>query len=286
MHIESPNREIPYSGGAGTGRTSNDKLDNNGYPIQNCPAAGQLPLPDLDICPVQGGEFLRGDDNSEYDDEKPAHRVQISGFYMGKFSVTQRLWEAVMDNNPAKFKGEQRPVEMVSWEDTQFFLDKLNAREDIQTFIRQLTPPGTKFRLPTEAEWEYAARGGQYSQGYKYAGSDRLKQVGWYRENSNDQTQKVGQLLANELGLHDMSGNVYEWCQDWFDDKYYATCQQHGVINNPQGPATGTYRVVRGGSYFYASLGCRSVYRGHDLPEERYGNVGFRLVLPFQAAGG
>ncbi|MCI5146838.1 MAG: formylglycine-generating enzyme family protein, partial [Candidatus Electrothrix sp. AR3] len=136
------------------------------------------PLPDLELCPVEGGEFLMGDDDGEYDREKPAHPVHISGFYMGKFPVTQQLWQAVMGKNPASFKGERRPVETVSWKDAQAFLDKLNAREDIQTFIRQLNPPGTKFRLPTEAEWEYAARGGQYSQGYTYAGSDRLKQVG------------------------------------------------------------------------------------------------------------
>jgi formylglycine-generating enzyme required for sulfatase activity len=249
-------------------------------------AAGQLPLPDLELCPVEGGEFLMGDDNSEYDDEKPAHRVRVSGFYMGKFSVTQRLWEAVMENNPARFKGEQRPMETVSWKDAQAFLDKLNAREDVQTFIRQLNPPGIKFRLPTEAEWEYAARGGQYSQGYKYAGGDLLKQVGWYEENSNDQTPEVGQLLANEFGLHDMSGNVWEWCQDWFDDKYYAECKKTGIVHNPQGSATGTRRVIRGGSYFFASLDCRSVLRGRHLPEERNDSLGFRLVLPFQTAGG
>jgi sulfatase modifying factor 1 len=232
------------------------------------------PLPDLDLCPVQGGEFLMGDDKGEYDDEKPAHSVRVSGFYMGKFSVSQRLWEAVTENNPAKFKGEQRPVETVSWEDAQDFFSQLN----------KLT--GKDFRLPTEAEWEYAARGGQYSQGYKYAGSDRLKQVGWYSENSNDQTQEIGQLLANELGLHDMSGNVYEWCQDWFDDKYYAECHKRGIVENPKGPATGTYRVIRGGGCFHDPLRCRSVGRDRGLPGERYGSVGFRLVLPFQAAGG
>ncbi|MCI5223213.1 MAG: formylglycine-generating enzyme family protein [Candidatus Electrothrix sp. AR4] len=244
------------------------------------------PLPDLDLCPVDGGEFMMGDDNGKFDREKPAHRVRVSGFYMGKFPVTQRLWEAVLENNPANFKGERRPVETVSWEDAQSFLDKLNAREDIQIFIRNLAPPGTKFRLPTEAEWEYAARGGQYSQGYTYAGSDRLKQVGWCSENSNGQTQEVGQMLANELGLHDMSGNVYEWCQDWFDEKYYAECQQHGVIKNPQGPDTGAFRVIRGGGYFGDPLYCRSVDRNLDLPGERYGHFGFRLVLPFQSAGG
>ncbi|MCI5140546.1 MAG: formylglycine-generating enzyme family protein [Candidatus Electrothrix sp. ATG1] len=167
----------------------------------------------------------------------------------------------------------------------QSFLNKLNAREDVQAFIRQLDPPGTVFRLPTEAEWEYAARGGIYSQGYTYAGSDRLKQVGWYEDNSDDQTHEVGQLLANELGLHDMSGNVWEWCQDWFDDEYYKKCHKRGVVENPQGPETGSLRVLRGGSYFGSSVYCRPVYRNRSAPGDRGGNVGFRLVLPFQAVG-
>jgi formylglycine-generating enzyme required for sulfatase activity len=247
---------------------------------------GTHSLPDLELCPVEGGEFMMGDDNGEHDDEKPAHRVRVSGFYMGKFPVTQRLWESALKNNPAKFKGERRPVETVSWEDTQSFLDKLNAREEVQGFIHELDPPGTEFCLPTEAEWEYAARGGKHSQGYKYAGSDRLKQVGWYIENSNNQTQEVGQLLANELGLHDMSGNVREWCRDWYDDEYYAACHKRGVVVNPQGPDIGTHRVLRGGSSFGTPLFCRAVLRDHDPPEYRYDFIGFRLVLPFQSAGG
>ncbi|MCI5140544.1 MAG: formylglycine-generating enzyme family protein, partial [Candidatus Electrothrix sp. ATG1] len=116
------------------------------------------PLPDLDLCPVKGGEYLMGDDSSEYDIEKPAHSVRVSGFYMGKFPVTQLLWQEVTGDNPADFKGEHRPVENVSWKDAQSFLDKLNAREDVQAFIRQLNPQSTEFRLPTEAEWEFAAR--------------------------------------------------------------------------------------------------------------------------------
>ncbi|WLE98464.1 MAG: formylglycine-generating enzyme family protein [Candidatus Electrothrix communis] len=243
------------------------------------------PLPDLDLCPVKGGEFIMGDDNSEYDDEKPAHSVHVAGFYMGKFQVTQRLWESVTGDNPSDFKGERRPVETVSWEDAQTFLDKLNARAEVQDFIRQLDPPGTKFRLPTEAEWEFAARGGIYSQGYTYAGSDRLKQVGWHDKNSDDQTHEVGLLLANELGLHDMSGNVWEWCQDWFSDKYYEECHKRGTVENPQGPDKGALRVLRGGSSFFSPVSCRSVRRANLEPEIRSRGLGFRLVLPFQAAG-
>ena len=243
------------------------------------------PLPDLDLCPIAGGEFIMGDDNSEYDDEKPAHPVRVSDFYMGKFPVTQQLWQEVTDDNPSDFKGERRPVETVSWEDAQDFLDKLTARADVQAFISQLNPQGTEFRLPTEAEWEFAARGGIYSQGYTYAGSDRLKQVGWYGENSDDQTHEVGELLANELGLHDMSGNVWEWCQDWFSDKYYEECHKRGTVENPQGPDSGTLRVLRGGSWFLHPVRCRSVYRIRLDPGSRSVTFGFRLVLPFQAVG-
>ncbi len=190
-----------------------------------------IQIPDgstIELIYVQGGTFTMGSDDSEaLDREKPAHQVKLSDFYIGKYPVTQEQWQAVTKENPSRFQDEQRPVEQISWNDTQKFLEKLN----------QLT--GKKFRLPTEAEWEFAARGGIYSQGYKYAGSDRLKQVGWYRENSDDQTHEVGLLLANELGLHDMSGNVWEWCQDWFSDKYYAECHKHDTVENPQGPEKG-----------------------------------------------
>ena len=153
----------------------------------------------------------------------------------------------------------------------------------MHAFIRQLNPQGTEFRLPTEAEWEFAARGGIYSQGYTYAGSDRLKQVGWYRENSDNQTHEVGQLLANELGLHDMSGNVWEWCQDWFAKEYYDECCKRNIVKNPRGPDSGTDFVLRGGSWIDVSVYCHSVFRRHFPPEFHDGNFGFRLVLPFQA---
>lgn len=224
-----------------------------------------------------------GDDNGEYDDEKPAHRVRVSGFWMGRFQVTQRLWQAVMKGNPSEFKGERRPVEQVSWDDAQEFLRTLNALPDVQAFVCQLEPPGAAFRLPTEAEWEYAARGGKYSQDYKYAGSDRAKQVAWHKANSGDETHEVGLLLPNELNLHDMSGNVWEWCQDWFSGEYYAACHQQGVAENPQGPDSGEYRVLRGGSWFFDLLDCRAVFRLYDPPVYRDVSIGFRLVLAFKA---
>ncbi len=172
-------------------------------------------------------------------------------------------------DNPARFKGDDRPVERVSWEDAQGFIQELNKQT------------GKAFRLPTEAEWEYAARGGKYSQGYLYAGSDRLKQVGWYDENSGSQTREVGLLLGNELGLCDMSGNVLEWCGDWFGENYYAECQEKGMVKDPQGPLSGSNRVLRGGSWFGDARGCRCSYRDGDAPGLRNGNIGFRLVLPF-----
>ncbi len=230
--------------------------------------------PTIELVYVQGSTFIMGSDNQEASDrEKPAHQVKLSDYYIGKYPVTQEIWQAVTGKNPSHFQGKNRPVEQVSWNDTQEFLKKL----------KHVTEKG--FRLPTEAEWEFAARGGIYSQGYTYAGSDRLKQVGWYRENNNDKTHKIGQLLANELGIHDMSGNVYEWCQDWFSDKYYEECHKRGVMKNPQGPDKSTLRVLRGGSWIDDPVRCRSVYRIGDDPELSYRPIGFRLVLPFQIVG-
>lgn len=228
----------------------------------------QLLLPDNDLILVEGGEFLMGDDQSEYKSEKPAHRVKIQDFYISKYQVTQILWESVMGSNPSRFKGEKRPVETVSWNGVQDFIKKLNGRT------------GATFRLPTEAEWEYAARGGRYSQGYIYAGSDRLKQVGWYRENSNSETHDVGLLLANELELYDMSGNVWEWCEDdWHDNYQGAPKDGSAWIDRP---GRGADRVVRGGGYIHAPVSCRPAHRRRFTPDGRDDDFGFRLVFPLQ----
>ena len=213
---------------------------------------------------VEGGTFTMGatseQGNDAYSDEKPAHQVTLSSFSIGRYEVTQEEWEAVMGSNPSKFKGAKLPVEKVSWDDCQAFIRKLN----------QLT--GKKFRLPTEAEWEYAARGGNKSIGYKYAGGNNLGSVAWYKDNSNGKTHEVGQKQPNELGLYDMSGNVWEWCQDWRGD--YSSSSQ----TNPAGPSTGSDRVDRGGSWIYYAGSCRVSRRSHCTPGIRRDDLGFRLA--------
>ena len=216
---------------------------------------------------VQGGTFTMGatsEQGSEaYDSEKPAHRVTLSSYYIGKTEVTQELWQAVMGSNPSNFKGGRKPVEQVSWNDCQTFISKLNS----------LT--GKKFRLPTEAEWEFAARGGIKSKGYKYSGSNTLGDVAWYDDNSGSTTHDVGTKNPNELGLYDMSGNVHEWCNDWYNSQYYSSSPS----NNPTGPGSGTGRVYRGGSWSQDAWNCRSSYRNCYYPYIRYGHLGLRLCL-------
>ena len=211
------------------------------------------------------------EDTDAFDREKPAHQVRLSSFYLGKFPVTQDLWEAVMGNNPSDFKGGRRPLQRVSWDDAQGFIKKLNVLTKRQ------------YGLPTEPEWEYAARGGIINEGYLFAGSDKLKQVGWYDENSHSETHDVGQKYPNELGLYDMSGNVYEWCNDRFDSNYYAKCKKQGIVENPPGPESGSLRVIRGGSWSSTAQYCRVAYRINFGPGLR--EVGFRLALSLQSVG-
>ena len=218
------------------------------------------------MVPVEGGTFTMGATSEQgsdaSDDEKPAHRVTLSDYYIGETEVTQALWTAVMGSNPSSFKGDQRPVEEVSWNDCQEFIKKLNA----------LT--GRNFRLPTEAEWEYAARGGNKSNGYKYAGSNTIGNVAWYESNSKSKTHPVKGKQANELGLYDMSGNVYEWCSDWYDSSYYNS----SPTTNPTGPATGSY-VFRGGGWFNDAWDCRVSNRNYFMPGFRDDNLGLRLAV-------
>lgn len=216
---------------------------------------------------VAGGEFMMGSDSGEASGwEKPVHKVKLDSFYIGRYPVTQALWQHVMESNPSFFQGSRRPVEQVSWEEAQAFIQKLNQRSD------------RTFRLPREAEWEYAARGGLLSKGYAYGGSDKLSEVGWYRENSHRESKPVGLKVSNELGLYDMSGNVWEWCEDWYDDTYYQQCAEQGVVINPRGPQKGDKRVLRGGSWSYSPVNCRVSFRGRHEPQIRDYFVGFRLV--------
>ena len=214
---------------------------------------------------VEGGTFQMGATSEQggdaYDNEYPVHSVTLSDYYIGETEVTQELWEAVMGSNPSYFSGSQRPVERVSWNDCQEFITQLN----------QLT--GKNFRLPTEAEWEYAARGGNKSKGYKYSGSNTIGNVAWYGDNSNS-THNVKTKSPNELGIYDMSGNVYEWCQDWYGS--YSS----GSQTNPTGPSSGSFRVERGGSWHYDAERCRVSNRVSGNPDYGYVELGLRLCLP------
>ena len=215
---------------------------------------------------VSGGTFTMGATKEQgsdaYDVEKPTHSVTLSSFYLCKYEVTQALWCAVMGNNPSNFKGNNLPVEMVSWDNCQTFISRLN----------NLT--GRKFRLPTEAEWEYAARGGNCSRGYKYSGSNTLSDVAWYDGNSGSKTHPVGSKSPNELGLYDMSGNVWEWCSDWYGT--YSSSAQ----TNPTGSSSGSGRVLRGGSWSSLFAGhCRSSYRYYVAPDYCNYYFGLRLAL-------
>lgn len=211
---------------------------------------------------VEGGTFKMGSDDSEaYSWEKPVHQVTLNSYCIGKYEVTQELWEAVMGSNPSHFKGARRPVEQVSWDDCQVFIRKLNS----------LT--GKNFKLPTEAQWEYAARGGKKSRGYKYSGSNTIGKVARYDGNSGSKTHDVGTKSPNELGLYDMSGNVCEWCNDRYGS--YESSSQ----TNPTGPSSGSNRVSRGGGYYSNARYCRISYRSIYPPDIRLIDLGLRLCL-------
>lgn len=220
---------------------------------------------------VQGGTFTMGSNDSDAEsDENPVHSVTVSDFYIGETEVTQGLWRAVMGGNPSHFtRGDNYPVEYVSWNDCQEFIYKLNQKT------------GKTFRLPTEAEWEYAARGGNQSNGYKYSGSNNIDNVAVYNENSYNLgsnsaaygTHAVKTMSSNELGLYDMSGNVWEWCSDWCGS--YSSSSQ----TNPRGESSGSERVLRGGGWGFTAHYCRVSDRGSSEPGRSGNNAGLRLVL-------
>lgn len=209
---------------------------------------------------IEGGTFQMGSVDGE-DNEKPVHEVTLSNFCIGETEVTQELWETVMGDNPSFFNGSKRPVEEVSWNDCQTFIGRLN----------ELT--GKSFRLPTEAEWEFAARGGNQSKGYTYSGSNTIGDVAWFGDTDDNGTHDVAMNFPNELGIYDMSGNVYEWCQDWYGS--YGSRSQ----TNPTGPSSGSNRVERGGCWDNIASCSRVVSRYSHSPTLAYRNLGFRLAL-------
>ena len=220
---------------------------------------------------VKGGTFQMGATSEQgsdaYSDEKPVHTVTLSDYYIGETEVTQGLWKAVMGSNPSyesRGIGDDLPVNNVSWNDCQDFIKKLNQQT------------GKHFRLPTEAEWEYAARGGSKSKNYKYSGSNTIGDVAWYTDNSGSKVHPVKSKSANELGIYGMSGNVWEWCEDWIGE--YLS----GTVTNPKGPSSGSDRVLRGGSWNNYARQCRVSYRDRGNPTNRDNSRGLRLLLSSQ----
>ncbi len=215
----------------------------------------------IDMVYVQGGTFQMGSKEGEAD-ELPIHTVSVSDFYIGKFEITQAQWKLVMGNNPSNFSNcDDCPVEQVSWDDAQKFITVLNQKT------------GKKYRLPTEAEWEYAARGGQKSKGYIYSGSNNIFDVVWFDANSSYSTHHVGKKQMNELGIYDMTGNVWEWCQD-----FYGVYPAENQIN-PKGASSGTERVTRGGGWSINTDPCRVANRANRSSDFVFSVYGFRVVL-------
>jgi formylglycine-generating enzyme required for sulfatase activity/tetratricopeptide (TPR) repeat protein len=209
----------------------------------------------IEFCPIQAGTFKMGEGNN-------SHKVTISkDFYLGKYLVTQSQWEAVMGNNPSNFKGTDRPVENVSWDDCQQFIEKLNSKTGDNVY-----------RLPTEAEWEYACRAGTNTVYFFGDSESLLGEYSWYGTNSGNETHPVGQKKPNAWGLFDIHGNVWEWCLDWYGD------YPSGPVTDPKGPSSGSYRVNRGGSWDFDARRCQSADRGYSSPDFRYNGIGFRLV--------
>ncbi len=262
-HVESKRNDVAVSGATRDSKPA----------LASAPQQGETMTDDItgmELIYIPEGCFMMGsspDDENHRKNEGPIHEVCLDAFWMGKYPVTQGQWQKLMKKNPARFKkGDEYPVEQVSWKDAQNFIAKLNKESD------------KKYRLPTEAEWEYACRA---NSSYKYSGGDDLDAVAWHDGNSNNSPHPVGKKQVNDFGLYDMSGNIWEWCADWYGEDYYGSSPK----NNPTGPDSGSYRVLRGGGWFDSPVFCRSVDRNRNAPEYRYPHIGFRLVLPFQVAG-
>lgn len=216
---------------------------------------------------VEGGTFIMGatpeQGNDAEEDERPAHQVTLSSYWIGQTEVTQELWLALMDENPSNDSGSKLPVEGVTWDDCQEFIAKLNEAT------------GKNFRLPSEAQWEYAARGGNLSKGYKYSGSNNLDEVAWHSGNSGETTHPVGTKKANELGIYDMIGNVWEWCNDWWSDTYYSESPQ----NDPEGPSYSPFKTLRGLSCWDDHSGIYRISVRYPWDKDSAYDSGFRLAL-------
>lgn len=259
------------------------------YPILLIDSIVFLPKPLVDMVLIPDGSFQMGN-TGEYSgesDEKPVHSVTISkAFYMSKYEVTQKQYQAVMGTNPSNFKGENLPVEMVTWYNAVAFC---NALSQLEGRTPCYTINGTNvtcnwdangYRLPSEAEWEYAAKAGTTTDFHNGSLTNpdcspldnNLDKIGWYCGNENTKTREVGQKQPNAFGLYDMSGNVWEWCWDWY------TSYTNVTLTDPKGPTMGSYRVYRGGSWIYYTFRCRSAYRNYDTPDSRYFDIGFRIV--------
>jgi len=231
---------------------------------------------------VNGGRF-----------QQESRKVTLSDFYIGKFPITQKLYQVIMGNNPSNFKGDNNPVEQVSWYDAVEFCNKLSektGKEPYYNINKNKKDPNNKseyddikwtvtinknakgYRLLTEVEWEYAARAGQQTKGYEYSGSNKIDEVAWYDKNSGNKIHPVGEKKPNEIGIYDMSGNVWEWCYDWYDD------YEKDKTENPQGTETGPDRVIRGGSWGYGASLCRVAGRSSSAPNGRDYDIGFRLA--------
>ena len=226
---------------------------------------------------VEGGTFQMGSTSGE-SDEKPVHSVTVTSFYMCDHEVTQKEYRDVMGTNPSYYKGDSRPVDQVTWFNAIEYCNALSRKEGLTPCYTQSGGTWTcnfnadGYRLPTEAEWEYAARGGNKSNGYTYSGSNSLGNVAWYYDNSGSSTHDVKTKSPNELGLYDMSGNVWEWCWDWYGS--YSSSSQ----TNPTGASSGSYRVRRGGGWDFDASYCRVANRRYLSPSNSFNNFGFRVV--------
>lgn len=244
-------------------------------------SVSSVAMAQIEMTLVKGGTFKMGNSYEDvFEDELPVHSVTLNDFYIGTYEVIQSEWNSVMGSNPSNFKGENFPVDNISWYDAIEFCNKLSEKEKLTPCYkigrnRKVTFNQTAngYRLPTEAEWEYAARGGQYSRGYVYAGGNSIDAVAWYKNNSIGTSHATGMKVANELGLYDMSGNLWEWCWDWYSNSYPNISE-----TNPTGVPFGTERCRRGGGWHIISKSCRLTNRLGTPPSMSFNYVGMRLV--------